>query len=430
MEPVHDNPGSGTLDGVAAAIRAIRVGELVIVVDDEGRENEGDLIGAAERVTPEMINFMATHGRGLICVSLTEERLQELDLPQMVARNTARMETSFTISVDVIEGTTTGISAPDRAATVRALAAPNTRPTDLGRPGHIFPLRAAPGGVLRRSGHTEASLDLARLAGCYPSGVLCEILNENGSMARLPDLRAVAQRFGLKIISVAALIAHRRRTETLIRAAGEANLPTDFGDFRLHVFESEVDDQQHVALVMGEIRSAESVLVRVHSECLTGDALFSRRCDCGHQLGWAMERIGQEGGIVLYMRQEGRGIGLANKVRAYCLQDQGLDTVEANLELGFKVDERDYGMGAQILAHLGCRKIRLLTNNPAKRVGLEGHGLEIVERVPLIVAPTPHSERYLNAKRDKMGHLLDSGNPEAALRPRSRRSGRALGGTC
>jgi 3,4-dihydroxy 2-butanone 4-phosphate synthase / GTP cyclohydrolase II len=409
IEPIE---GRGALQGcrrVEDAIQQIRAGRLVIVVDDEARENEGDLIGASELVTPEMVNFMAMHGRGLICVSLTEERLAELDIPLMVARNTARLQTSFTVSVDAVAGTTTGISAHDRAVTVRALIDPASRPADLARPGHIFPLRAAPGGVLRRAGHTEASVDLARLAGLRPSGVLCEILNDDGSMARLPELRQFATRFGLSIITVADLIAHRSRVETLVRLAGEATLPTPFGTFRILAFESDVDRMQHIAMVMGVVDAEGPVLVRVHSECLTGDALFSLRCDCGQQLRLALERIAAEGaGVLLYMRQEGRGIGLANKVRAYHLQDQGLDTVEANLRLGFKADERDYGVGAQILHWLGLRQIRLLTNNPSKRVGLEGHGLEIVERLPLVVAPNEHNERYLAAKKDKLGHRFEA----------------------
>jgi 3,4-dihydroxy 2-butanone 4-phosphate synthase / GTP cyclohydrolase II len=392
---------------VEEAIEAIQGGEIIIVADDESRENEGDLICAAERVTPEMVNFMAKHGRGLICVSLTGERLDELDLPPMVARNTARLGTSFAVTVDLIEGTTTGISASDRALTIRALVDRETIPDDLARPGHIFPLGAASGGVLRRAGHTEASLDLARLAGLEPSGVLCEVMSENGEMARLPELSEVAKRFGLKLITVADLIAYRRRTETLIDRVGSAELPTPFGQFTMHAYVSKVDNAQHLALVKGDISSTEPVLVRVHSECLTGDALFSLRCDCGQQLRLAMNQISDEGGIVLYMRQEGRGIGLANKVRAYCLQDQGLDTVEANLELGFEADQRDYGIGAQILADLGCKRIRLLSNNPAKRVGLEGHGLEIVESVPLVVYPGEHNHRYLATKSEKMGHDLD-----------------------
>ncbi len=401
--------GPRGFDRVEDALREIRAGRLVIVVDDEARENEGDLIGASERVTPEMINFMATHGRGLICVSLTEERLAELDIPLMVTRNTARLQTSFTVSVDAAAGTTTGISAHDRAVTVRALVDPASRPADLARPGHIFPLRAAPGGVLRRAGHTEASVDLARLAGLEPSGVLCEILNPDGSMARLPELRQFAARFNLAIITVADLIAHRSRAETLVRLAGEASLPTPFGTFRILAFESEVDRKQHIALVRGTVGAQAPALVRVHSECLTGDALFSLRCDCGQQLRLALERIDAEGaGVLLYMRQEGRGIGLANKVRAYHLQDQGLDTVEANLRLGFRADERDYGVGAQILRWLGLRQIRLLTNNPSKRVGLEGHGLEIVECLPLVVAPNEHNQRYLAAKKNKLGHRLEA----------------------
>ncbi|MBM3316520.1 MAG: bifunctional 3,4-dihydroxy-2-butanone-4-phosphate synthase/GTP cyclohydrolase II [Candidatus Eisenbacteria bacterium] len=397
----------GALDRVEEAIAAIRAGEIVIVVDDQDRENEGDFICAAEKVTPEAINFMATHGRGLICVSLEEERLRALDLPPMVARNTARMQTPFTVSVDAVRGTTTGISAQDRARTALALIGPETRPEDLARPGHIFPLCAAPGGVLRRAGHTEASLDLARLAGLTPAGVLCEVMAEDGSMARLPELLAIADRFGLRITSVADLIAFRRRHETIVRQVAEVRFPTRFGEFRAHTFESLIDGAHHLALVRQGRGAAQAPLVRVHSECLTGDALYSARCDCGQQLERAMELIAAEGGILVYMRQEGRGIGLVNKMRAYALQDEGLDTVEANLRLGFRADERDYGIGAQILAQLGCRRIRLLTNNPAKRVGLEGHGLEIVERVALVVPSNPHNERYLATKREKMGHCFD-----------------------
>jgi 3,4-dihydroxy 2-butanone 4-phosphate synthase/GTP cyclohydrolase II len=403
--------GKRHLVNVIRAIDAIRRGRMVILVDDADRENEGDLIGAAEKATPETINFLAKHARGLICVSLEEDRLLALDLPPMVARNTAKMQTPFTVSVDAVHGTTTGISAHDRARTVAVLIDAATRPEDLARPGHVFPLRVVPGGVLRRAGHTEASLDLARLAGLYPAGVLCEVMSEDGSMARLPELRALAQRFGLPLLSVADLIAFRRRHETLVREVAEAALPTRFGMFRVRTFESLVDGSHHLALVRGALDPERAVLVRVHSECLTGDALFSARCDCGRQLQQAMERIAAEGGILLYMRQEGRGIGLVNKMKAYALQDEGLDTVEANLRLGFRPDERDYGIGAQILTHLGCRKIRLLTNNPAKRVGLEGHGLAIVERVPLLTDPTPYNQRYLQTKREKMGHCLDADAP-------------------
>jgi len=402
-----DTKSEFQFDSVPAAITAVQHGQIVIVADDENRENEGDLICAAERVTPEMINFMAKYGRGLVCVSMTQERLTELDLPPMVARNTARLGTSFAVSVDLIEGTTTGISASDRALTIRALVDSETVPADLARPGHIFPLGSSPGGVLRRAGHTEASLDLARLAGLAPAGVLCEVMSEDGEMARLPELHQVAQRFGLKIISVADLIAYRRQTESLIEYAGSSVMPTTYGGFEAHAFISKIDGAQHLALVKGEISEDLPILTRVHSECLTGDALFSLRCDCGQQLRVALDLIAKDGGILLYMRQEGRGIGLANKVRAYHLQDEGLDTVEANIKLGFGADERDYGIGAQILTHLGCRKIRLLSNNPAKRVGLEGHGLEIVEQVPLVIQPSEYNRRYLNTKVEKMGHNLD-----------------------
>ncbi len=397
-----------TLDTIEEAIEAIRQGQLVIVVDDEERENEGDFITAARNVTPEIVNFMAKYGRGLICVALTEERCEELRLDPMVPESTALHETSFTVSVDLKgHGVTTGISAEDRAKTIRALIDPKTRPEDLARPGHIFPLRAKKGGVLRRAGHTEAAVDLARLAGFEPAGVLVEIMNDDGSMARLPELRRLAQRFGLKIISINDLIAYRMRHERLIRREVEVFLPTKYGDFQLIAYTQLTTGELHLALKKGEWEENEPVLVRVHSSCLTGDILHSLRCDCGDQLHKAMEMISAEGkGVLVYMRQEGRGIGLLNKLRAYKLQEQGMDTVEANLHLGFKMDARDYGIGAQILRDLGVRKIRLLTNNPKKRVGLEGYGLEIVENVPIVIPPNPHNCKYLRTKRDKMGHQL------------------------
>ncbi len=392
---------------VEQAIEEIRSGRMVIVVDDEDRENEGDLIMAAEKATPQAVNFLARHGRGLICVPMNEERLAALDLPQMVGRNTAKLGTPFTVSVDAIHGTTTGISAFDRAETVRALIDPRTRPEDLARPGHVFPLRAVKGGVLRRAGHTEATVDLATMAGLFPAGVLCEILHEDGTMARLPELQKLAEAHGLKILSIAALIEHRRKKEKLIRRLAETPFPTTFGEFRLVLFEDMLDGEHHVALVKGEIKPDEAVLVRVHSQCLTGDVLGSLRCDCGQQRSLALELIAASGkGVFLYMRQEGRGIGLANKIRAYHLQDLGLDTVEANVSLGFRADERDFGIGAQILADLGVGKIRLLTNNPRKRVGLSAHGLEVVERVPIEVRPNPTNKRYLGTKKSKLGHML------------------------
>ncbi len=393
---------------VEQAIRDIRDGRMVIVVDDETRENEGDLIMAAEKVTPEDVNFIAKEGRGLICVPMTGERLDELDLHPMVAENTSRLSTAFAVSVDAIEGTTTGISAHDRAATILALVDARTAPRDLARPGHIFPLRAADGGVLRRAGHTEAAVDLARLAGLSPAGVLCEIMSDDGSMARLPELRELARRHALSLVSIKDLIAYRQRTERLVRRTAETVLPTRWGEFRLYLYENDVDDQEHLALVKGEPGPGQDVLVRVHSECLTGDVFGSRRCDCGNQLAQALTMIDREGsGVFLYMRQEGRGIGLGNKLRAYQLQDSGRDTVEANEDLGFPADLRDYGVGAQMLADLGVRRIRLLTNNPRKIVGLEGHGLEIVERVPLQIEPNDRNRRYLATKRDKLGHYLD-----------------------
>lgn len=392
---------------VEEAAEEYRRGRFVIIVDDEERENEGDLTIAAEKITPEAINFMATHARGLICVSLTEERCNQLDLPLMVQHNTSPHQTAFCVSVEARGKTTTGISAADRAATVRALIDPATRPEDLIRPGHMFPLRAKPGGVLKRAGHTEASVDLARIAGLYPAAVICEIMDDDGTMARLPRLASFAAEHGLKILTVRDLIAYRLRSERLVELVASPELPTRFGDFRIYGFRSTVTNEEHLALVMGEISPEEPVLVRVHSQCLTGDVFGSARCDCGAQLEAAMARIAAEGkGVLLYLLQEGRGIGLFNKLKAYQLQDQGLDTVEANHRLGFGADQRDYGVGAQILRELGVRKMRLMTNNPAKYVALSGYGLEIVERVPLEVPPTPHSRKYLRAKKEKLGHLL------------------------
>ncbi|MEM6336339.1 MAG: bifunctional 3,4-dihydroxy-2-butanone-4-phosphate synthase/GTP cyclohydrolase II [Bacteroidota bacterium] len=393
---------------IEEAIDDIRAGRLVIVVDDEDRENEGDFIGAAEKMTPELVNFMATHGRGLICASITAERAAELKLDLMVADNTALHETPFTVSVDYNIGTTTGISASDRYKTIRALADLDAKPSDFGRPGHIFPLRAVDGGVLRRAGHTEAAVDLARLAGLYPAGVLVEILNEDGTMARVPELEVIAEQFGMKLITIQDLIAYRMKKDQLVtRVVDEVQMPTAYGDFRLIAFEESLTGDNHVALVKGEWKADEPVLVRVHSQCVTGDLFGSLRCDCGPQLQYALQQIERAGkGVLLYMKQEGRGIGLVNKLKAYKLQEQGLDTVEANEALGFKMDHRDYGVGAQILRDLGVQKIRLLTNNPRKRVGISGYGLEIVERVPIEITPNPANERYLRTKRDRMGHLL------------------------
>ena len=392
---------------IETAIEAIRDGEIIVVVDDADRENEGDMILAAEKTTPEKINFLARFARGLICAPITEARAQELDLGPMVPENTCRLGTAFTVSIDLAGGTTTGISAHDRAATVRALVDPNTRPGDFMRPGHIFPLVAKEGGVLRRAGHTEASVDLARLAGLSPAGVLCEVLDDDGSMARLPRLVEIAQEYGLKIVTIADLIAYRRRTEKLVEKVREIRFPSEFGEFRLHLYRGLSSGCNHIALTRGEIRPDQPVLVRVHSQCFTGDVLGSLRCDCGPQLHRAMTMIDEEGsGVLLYMNQEGRGIGLENKIHAYALQDQGRDTVEANEELGFAPDLRDYGLGAQILSDLGVGKMRLLTNNPRKVVGLASHGLDIVDRVPIEIEANDVNRRYLTAKRDKLGHML------------------------
>ncbi len=396
------------LNSIEEAIEDIKAGKVIIVVDDEDRENEGDFIAAAEMATPEMINFMATHGRGLICAPLTDKRCDELELALMVTNNTVLHETQFTVSVDLIgDGCTTGISTHDRAKTILALVNPNTKPADLGRPGHIFPLRAKKGGVLRRTGHTEASIDIARLAGLSPAGILVEILNEDGTMARLPQLVEVAKKFDLKIISIEQLIEYRLSHDSLIERIVDVQMPTKSGDFQLYAFKEKTTKQEHLALVKGTWDEDEAVLVRVHSSCLTGDIFGSCRCDCGPQLEKAMEMIEAEGkGVIVYMNQEGRGIGLINKLKAYKLQEQGMDTVEANLELGFKGDQRDYGIGAQILRNLGVSKMKLMTNNPTKRTGLVGYGLEVVENIAIEVESNIHNEFYLQTKRDKMGHTL------------------------
>ena len=410
----YSGPAEG-FDSIEDAIREIAEGRMVIVVDDEDRENEGDFIMAAEKVTPAAINFMVTHGRGLVCTPLLEDRLNTLDIKPMVQDNTALLSTAFTVSVDAVEGATTGISAHDRARTIEVLLDPATRPTDLARPGHIFPLRAEKGGVLTRAGHTEATIDLSRMAGLTPAGVLCEIMSEDGSMARVPELRKIADQHGLKLITIRDMIAYRRKVEMLVNQVTEVDFPTRFGSFRLYLYESRVDDHHHMALVKGEVADGAPVLVRVHSQCLTGDLFHSMRCDCGDQLEAALNIIEKEGrGVLLYMRQEGRGIGLANKIRAYALQDRGRDTVEANEELGFEADLRDYGVGAQILWDLGVRDIRLLTNNPRKIIGLDGHGLKISERVSLQVEPNEFNTGYLQTKKDKLGHLISIPEREEA----------------
>ncbi len=394
-------------DNIESALADIREGRIVIVVDDEDRENEGDFVLAAEKVTAESINFLAKNGRGLICVALLPERTSELKLDPMVDENTSLHQTAFTVSVDVLNGTTTGVSAADRAKTVISLVSPKTQPSDLGRPGHIFPLRGVEEGVLRRSGHTEAAIDLARFAGLYPAGVLCEIMNDDGTMARVPQLMKIAKAFGLHMITIEDLIHYRMMREKMVKKIVVTKLPTRYGSFQLHLYQGLIDKKEHLALVKGEIKGDEPVLVRVHSECLTGDVFGSSRCDCGEQLHRAMEMVEKEGsGVVLYMRQEGRGIGLANKLKAYKLQDDGHDTVEANEKLGFKADLRDYGIGAQILVDLGIKKMRLMTNNPKKIVGLEGYGLEVAERIPIEIEPNAINHRYLETKRDKMGHLI------------------------
>jgi 3,4-dihydroxy 2-butanone 4-phosphate synthase/GTP cyclohydrolase II len=394
---------------IEQAVAEIQAGRMIIIVDDEDRENEGDLMVAAEKVTPDIVNFMTKHGRGLICLPLTRERLEELQLPLMVADNTARYQTAFTVSIDAKQGVSTGISAHDRAKTILAALDPRTKPEDLARPGHVFPLQAKEGGVLARAGQTEAAVDLARLAGLTPAGVICEIMNEDGSMARRPQLDRFSREHAIPVLTIADLIRYRMNHETLVRKLEEADMPTRHGHFRLFLFEDVISKEHHAVLVKGEIRGDEPTLVRAHSQCLTGDTFGSSRCDCGEQLRRSMEMIEKEGkGVVLYiLNQEGRGIGLLNKVRAYALQDQGADTVEANHRLGFKTDQRDYGIGAQVLAALGVRKIRLITNNPRKYISLAGYGLEIVERVPLEVEPNASNVKYLKTKKEKMGHILD-----------------------
>ena len=395
------------LNSIESVVADLRKGKMAIVVDDEDRENEGDLIMAGEFATPAAINFMAKHGRGLICVPTTSDRLKQLGIEQMVVKNRESFKTDFQVSVDAAEGITTGISAADRARTIQIMAAPTTVSNDLVQPGHVFPLRAKPGGVLQRSGHTEAVVDLAQLAGCLPIGVLCEIMNDDGTMARLPQLIKFARKHELKICTIEELIKYRRTREKLVERVEVVKMPTDYGEFDLYLYRSKIDAQHHLALVKGEVAGQKDVLVRVHSECLTGDVFGSRRCDCGPQLQQAMRMVAESGrGVVVYMRQEGRGIGLAPKIKAYKLQEQGYDTVEANKKLGYGMDLREYGLGAQILADLGIKNIRLLTNNPKKVVGLEGYGMEIVQQVPIKIHPNPHNAKYLKTKREKLGHLL------------------------
>jgi 3,4-dihydroxy 2-butanone 4-phosphate synthase/GTP cyclohydrolase II len=397
----------GPFAGIEETIAAIRAGKMVIVVDDEDRENEGDLTIAAEKITPEAINFMARHGRGLICLAMTPERLDELAIPLMVSQNNSRFETAFCVSSEAKERTTTGISAADRAVTILVAIDPATKPSDLVRPGHVFPLRARSAGVMVRAGQTEAAVDFARIAGFSPAGVICEIINEDGTMARVPQLRGFARRHHLPMVTIADLITYRVRTESLVKRVASTKLPTEYGEFRLHAFENQIDKQTHLALVRGDISDGQNVLVRVHSQCLTGDVLRSVRCDCGAQLDKAMRRIAMEGrGILLYLNQEGRGIGLANKIRAYGLQDEGLDTVEANERLGFRADQRDYGIGVQILRELGVRSTRLLSNNPRKLVAIEGYGLSVTEWLPLEIPASASTVRYLTTKRNKLGHVL------------------------
>jgi 3,4-dihydroxy 2-butanone 4-phosphate synthase/GTP cyclohydrolase II len=396
------------LNSIPEAIQDIKDGKIIIVVDDEDRENEGDFVCAAEKVTPEMVNFMVTHGRGVLCAPLTEERCAELDLEMQVTNNTSFHATPFTVSIDKLEGCTTGVSANDRAATLRALCDLSSKPDTFGRPGHIFPLKAKTRGVIRRAGHTEAAVDLARMAGLYPAGVLIEIMNEDGTMSRLPNLIEISKKFNLKIISIADLIAYRLQSESLVEKGVEVHLPTAYGDFRLIPFKQISNGLEHVAIIKGEWKPDEPILVRVHSSCITGDIFASQRCECGEQLHLAMQKIEKEGkGVLVYMNQEGRGIGLMNKIKAYKLQEQGLDTVDANLHLGFKADERDYGVGAQILRSLGVTKLRLMSNNPVKRIGLEAYNLSIVENVPLVVKPNPYNKFYMDTKKLRMGHILN-----------------------